>query len=83
MNFSYCPVCGRETAHKRALGIGTLLGCFFSGGLWLLAIPLYPVRCLHCGTEEGEPTPAEPGSGACFRERSLFKRRGKNKPGPR
>jgi len=76
MNFSFCHRCARETAHKRALGIGTLLGCLFSGGLWLLAIPFYPVRCLHCGAEEGEPAPEEAAAtAAVFQEHSLFKRR--------
>ncbi|MFZ0052183.1 MAG: hypothetical protein WAK96_10435 [Desulfobaccales bacterium] len=74
MNFSHCSQCGRETAHKRALGIGTLLACLFTGGLWLPILLIYPVRCIHCGTEEGAPAPVE-SRGAAFQERIFFKRR--------
>ena len=49
MNFRYCPNCGKETGHKRFLGIGTVIAVFLTLGLWLLVIPFYPIRCIHCG----------------------------------
>lgn len=59
MNFSFCENCQKETAHKRALGAGTVIGFFLTCGLWALAIPFYPLRCLHCGTEEGSGPPVD------------------------
>ena len=53
MKFYYCPHCGRETGHKRALGWGTFFAVLLTGGLWLLAIPFYPKRCIICGSKEG------------------------------
>jgi hypothetical protein len=50
MNFRYCPNCAKKTAHKRALGIGTLIAVFLTLGLWVLLIPFYPTRCLQCGS---------------------------------
>jgi len=49
MRVYQCPVCGKPTGHKRALGIGTLLMAIVTGGLWLLVIPFYPKRCIVCG----------------------------------
>ena len=51
MKFYYCPHCGRETGHKRALGWGTFFAVLLTGGLWLLAIPFYPKRCIICGSK--------------------------------
>jgi len=55
MKFYYCPHCGRETGHKRALGWGTFFAVLLTGGLWLLAIPFYPKRCIICGSKEKPP----------------------------
>ena len=44
-----CPNCGRPTGHKRALGWGTFFAAVVTGGLWLLLVPLYPLRCIRCG----------------------------------
>ena len=52
MKFYYCPHCGRETGHKRALGWGTFFAVLLTGGLWFLAIPFYPKRCIICGSKE-------------------------------
>ena len=49
MYFQTCSRCGKETAHQRALGAGTILMVLVTCGLWLLAIPFYPSRCIHCG----------------------------------
>ena len=48
MRFRYCPACEKETAHQRALGIGTLLAVLITCGLWLLTLPFYPQRCRVC-----------------------------------
>lgn len=45
----YCPNCQKQTGFKRAFGIGTLLACIITGGLWIIALPFYPVRCSVCG----------------------------------
>jgi len=50
MNFRYCSRCEKETGHKRALGVGTIIMVCLTLGLWLLIIPVYPTRCIHCGT---------------------------------
>ncbi len=77
MNFSYCSQCGKETAHKRALGMGTLIACLFTCGLWLPALFLYPVRCIHCGREESEPAEELDNSPAPFQEKESFKKKSK------
>ncbi len=59
MKFYYCPHCGRETGHKRALGWGTFFAVLLTGGLWLLAIPFYPKRCIICGSKEKPEKPKE------------------------
>lgn len=45
----YCPNCERHRGFKRSLGFGTLFAVVLSCGLWLLAIPFYPARCVVCG----------------------------------
>ncbi len=44
-----CKGCGKVTLHGRQFGIGTLIGVLVTGGLWLIAMPFYPVRCKICG----------------------------------
>ncbi len=51
MEFCRCSNCNKETGHKRALGWGTCFAFLLTGGLWLLAIPFYPKRCIVCGCE--------------------------------
>ena len=51
MEMIYCSVCGKKTGHKRSLGFGTFFAVLVTGGLWLLAIPGYPKRCVICGDE--------------------------------
>lgn len=73
MLFTYCPNCKETRGFKRAIGIGTVIAIILTGGLWLLAIPFYPKRCIVCGlphtvskdyTESQKPIlnsyPAEP-----------------------
>jgi hypothetical protein len=50
MQMLHCPSCERNTGFKRSLGLMTLLAVLLSFGLWLLLIPLYPARCVVCGT---------------------------------
>jgi hypothetical protein len=50
MNFRYCLKCEEQTAHKRVLGVGTIIMAILTLGLWLLVIPFYPTRCIHCAT---------------------------------
>ena len=52
MEMIFCPNCQKVTGYKRALGFGTLLGFVLTGGLWLLAVPFYPRRCITCGTSD-------------------------------
>jgi len=44
-----CPNCDKPTGHKRALGWGTFFAVILTGGLWLIAIPWYDLRCIVCG----------------------------------
>jgi hypothetical protein len=58
MKVEFCPVCEKVTPHKRAFGMGTLIAFFATTGLWVLAMPFYPIRCVYCGTEESTKAPA-------------------------
>jgi hypothetical protein len=49
MQIAYCPDCGKNTGHNRALGAGTILRTLLTGGLSLLAVPVYGKRCIICG----------------------------------
>ena len=33
MQIAYCPNCGKNTEHKRAIGAGTILRTLLTGGL--------------------------------------------------
>jgi hypothetical protein len=57
MQIAYCPDCGKNTGHKRALGAGTILRTFLTGGLSLLAVPVYGKRCIICGVTVEEAAP--------------------------
>jgi len=48
----FCRNCKKLTGFKRALGVGTVILLFLTGGLWLVAIPLYPKRCVACGSDD-------------------------------
>jgi len=54
MTFKYCTNCEKKTGHKRAFGAGTVIGFFFTFGLWLLTMPFYPIRCSICGMDIDE-----------------------------
>ena len=54
MIIAYCKNCGKPTGHKRTLGVGTLVGGALTFGASLLAIPLYPKRCVVCGLSTSE-----------------------------
>ena len=50
-----CQSCGRVMGAKRALGFGTYFMVVITLGLWLLAIPFCPLRCVVCGEYHGRP----------------------------
>jgi hypothetical protein len=54
MQMMHCPNCEKRSGFKRALGFGTFFMVLITFGLWLLVIPLYPARCINCGTSRGE-----------------------------
>jgi|GEM_PF-4929379 len=51
MRMHACENCGKVTGHKRAFGIGTFIACLVTGGIWLVALPFYPIRCMICGNQ--------------------------------
>ena len=64
MEMLYCKNCEQVVGHKRSLGIGTFFAVLVTGGLWLLAIPSYPLRCIVCGLPSNtyRPVPKNDGS---------------------
>ena len=59
MQIAYCPNCGKNTEHKRALGAGTILRTILTGGLSLLAVPVYGKGCIICGLTITEAMPQQ------------------------
>jgi hypothetical protein len=59
MQIAYCPDCGENTGHKRALDARTLLRTLLTGGLSLLALPVYGRRCIICGLTVEEAAPLQ------------------------
>ena len=59
MQTAHCPNCGKNTGHKRALGAGIIFRTFLTGGLSLLAMPVYGKRCIICGLTVEEATPLQ------------------------
>lgn len=57
MELIFCPNCQKLTGFKRALGFGTLFATVLTAGLWLLAIPFYPKRCMVCGFRKSDSVP--------------------------
>lgn len=49
MTFEPCDNCGKPTGHRRAFGWGTFFAVVLTVGLWLVALPFYPPRCIICG----------------------------------
>jgi hypothetical protein len=54
MEMLYCKNCKKTTGHKRAIGVGTILGGIVTGGVSLAAVPFYPLRCVVCGNTTGD-----------------------------
>jgi hypothetical protein len=46
---AHCDNCGTQRPFRRAFGWGTFFAVFFTAGVWLLALPFYPLRCTECG----------------------------------
>lgn len=59
MTFQYCENCQKKTGHKRAIGAGTVIGAFATGGFSLLATPFYPLRCIACGDKGDTISPED------------------------
>jgi hypothetical protein len=59
MQVAYCPNCGKNTGHKRALGAGTIIGAVVTAGVSLLAVPGYGKRCVICGLTVAEAAPKQ------------------------
>jgi len=59
MENSYCPNCKKNTGRKRAFGWGTFFGVLITFGLWILALPFYPKRCIICGNSDSEESPPQ------------------------
>jgi hypothetical protein len=55
MKMLQCPTCAKITGFKRNLGFGTFIMIILTCGFWILAIPLYPIRCIACGSDRGQP----------------------------
>ncbi len=49
MKMKVCRNCQKLKGHKRTIGFGTLVAVVLTSGLWLIAIPFYPKRCVACG----------------------------------
>lgn len=49
MGKKICPHCGRFM--RRIYGIGTLIGCLLTAGVWILALPFYSKECSACIAE--------------------------------
>jgi hypothetical protein len=41
-----------DTGKKKKFGVMTLIMVLLTSGVWLLAMPFYPNRCVICGREE-------------------------------
>jgi hypothetical protein len=57
MEMIFCQNCGELTGYKRALSFGTFFAVLLTAGLWLLAIPFYPKRCITCGLGKSDSAP--------------------------
>jgi hypothetical protein len=49
MQMLQCANCARLNGFKRNFGFGTFVMVLLTAGLWILAMPLYPKRCIGCG----------------------------------
>src|SRR5580692_778772 len=49
MQMLQCANCARLNGFKRNFGFGTFVMLLLTAGLWILAMPLYPKRCVACG----------------------------------
>jgi len=57
MEMIFCPNCNKLTGYKRVIGFGTFFAVLLTAGLWLLAIPFYPKRCITCGLPKSDSVP--------------------------
>jgi hypothetical protein len=54
MDYIFCQNCGGNRGFKRSLGFGTFFMFLLTFGVWILAVPLYPKRCIGCGQTKGD-----------------------------
>ena len=59
MQIAYCASCGKDTGHRRALGAGIILRTLLTGGLSLLAVPVYGKHCIICGLTAEQANPQD------------------------
>lgn len=50
MHEAYCPHCDMRRGFSKRWGVGTGLLILLTFGLWTLAMPMYPSRCIQCGS---------------------------------
>ena len=55
MRYLYCENCQKKSGYKRSYGWGTFFAILLTAGLWFLALPFYPLRCMNCGNESYLP----------------------------
>lgn len=48
MSTKFCSNCNQRVHPHRKIGIGTLILCLFTSGVWILIIPFYSKRCPIC-----------------------------------
>jgi len=53
----FCPNCNKLNGYKRALGFGTFFAVLLTAGIWLVAVPFYPKRCISCGLAKSDSVP--------------------------
>jgi hypothetical protein len=49
MRRDYCDDCRAARPFQPAFGWGTFFAVLFTVGVWLVALPFYPLRCRECG----------------------------------
>ncbi len=57
MEMIFCPNCNKLTGYKRVIGFGTFFAVLLTAGVWFLAIPFYPKRCITCGLRKSDSIP--------------------------
>jgi hypothetical protein len=74
MKFAYCANCQAQRGFKRSLGVGTIIIIIITWGIWLFALPFYPVRCIVCGSPPADKSsiPGYDADAAAARSTKIF-----------